>query len=187
MRPFILLCKIISRSRKIAPLLPYLTETSLRRTTHLMLKNQSTSVFPLVLVSVITGWAFLGCASINSLSLTPIPAERKNPVQAERSKIIILGFNFDNDFVDDVVDELKQQCPKGKVTGLLTKDENIFYFMFFVWKKHITATGYCVPPSPNSPLGSKAAQFRGKTPIESTKSTNLIDHLETAAVARIHP
>lgn len=84
------------------------------------------------------------CASINSVSLTPIPSERKSPVKTEKSKVIILGFNFDNDFVDEVVDDLKNQCPNGKVTGILTKDEDINYFLFFVWKKQVTATGFCV-------------------------------------------
>lgn len=85
-----------------------------------------------------------GCASVNSVSLTPIPAERKAPVRVEKSKVIILGFNFDNDFIDQMVVDLQRQCPKGKVTGILTKDENINYFLYFVWKKQVTATGYCV-------------------------------------------
>jgi len=85
------------------------------------------------------------CASVNSVSLTPIPAERKSLVRTQMSKTIFLGFNFDNDFIDEIVDDLKRQCPNGKVSGLLTKDENINYFLYFVWKKQITATGYCVP------------------------------------------
>ncbi|GEM_PF-981080 len=84
------------------------------------------------------------CASINSVSLTPIPSERNKKVRTEKSKIIFLGFNFDNDFVDDAVEDLKKQCPNGQVTGLLTKDENINYFLYFVWKKQITASGFCV-------------------------------------------
>lgn len=92
------------------------------------------------------------CASVNSLSITQIPADRSAKVTAEKSKMIILGFNFDNDFVDELVEDLKRQCPNGKVTGLLTKDENIYYFSVFVWKKQITANGFCVP---NSPSGVK--------------------------------
>jgi hypothetical protein len=84
------------------------------------------------------------CASINSVSLTPIPPDRKTPVKLEKSKVIILGFNFDNDFVDELVDGLKSQCPNGRVSGILTKDEDINYFLYFVWKKQITVTGYCV-------------------------------------------
>lgn len=96
------------------------------------------------LILILSGFIFSGCASVNSVSLTPIPADRRSPVKVEVSKVIFLGFNFDNDFVDQVVSDLRKQCPKGKVTGILTKDENINYFLYFVWKKQITATGYCV-------------------------------------------
>ena len=81
------------------------------------------------------------CASINSVSLTPIPAQRNHPVQAEVSKWIFLGFNFDNDFVNPLVDDLKNKCPNGLVSGILTKDEEISYFLVF--HKRITASGFC--------------------------------------------
>lgn len=82
-----------------------------------------------------------GCALINSVSLTPIPAQRTNVVRAEVSKMIFLGFNFDNDFIDPLVTELKQKCPNGVVSGILTKDETISYLLLF--KKRVVATGYC--------------------------------------------
>lgn len=95
--------------------------------------------------AVVTASIFLtGCASVNSVSLTPIPADRRSPVKVEVSKTIILGFNFDNDFVDQVVSGLQKKCPQGKVSGILTKDENINYFLYLVWKKQVTATGYCL-------------------------------------------
>ena len=87
---------------------------------------------------------FLGlcsCASVVSVSLTPIPAERSRPVSAEVSKFIILGFNFNNDFVDEVVENLKEKCPNGVVSGILTKDELISYFLAHTRK--ITAKGFC--------------------------------------------
>ncbi len=87
----------------------------------------------------------VGCTSIQSVSLTSIPSNRSNVVQAEASKTVILAFNFNNDFVDQMTDDLKKQCPNGQVKGILTKDERIMYFLFFVWKYRITATGYCVP------------------------------------------
>lgn len=95
-----------------------------------------------ILLSVMA-LSLCSCASINSVSLTPIPADRRNAVKAESSRLIILGFNFDNDFVDSVTDDLRRQCPQGKVTGILTKDETYNYFLF-VWKKKITTTGYCL-------------------------------------------
>lgn len=83
----------------------------------------------------------IGCASVNSVSLTPIPSNRSKVVKAEVSKLIILGFNFDNDFIDGLVGNLKQQCPNGVVSGILTKDEIISYFLAHTHK--VTATGYC--------------------------------------------
>ena len=72
------------------------------------------------------------CASVQSVSLTSIPADRKKPVQAQATKTIFLGFNFDNDFVDQLTPNLEKQCPEGKVAGLLTKDESINYFFYIV-------------------------------------------------------
>ena len=83
------------------------------------------------------------CASLNSVSITPIPAERKNQVSAQAERWIILGFNFDNDYADRVSSDLSQRCPHGKVSGILTKDESYMYFLFFVMKHKVTATGYC--------------------------------------------
>lgn len=91
----------------------------------------------LIVVSVL----FVGCASVNSVSLTQIPAVKKNAITAETSKTIFLGFNFDNDFVDQITEQLKQRCSNGVISGILTKDEVISYFLFHTRK--ITATGYC--------------------------------------------
>lgn len=85
-----------------------------------------------------------GCASINSVSLTSIPSNRTNIVRTQAKRTIFLGFNFDNDFVDTMADNLKNQCPGGQVRGLLTKDETIYYFLFFLYEYRVTATGYCV-------------------------------------------
>lgn len=95
----------------------------------------------LVLLSVL----FLaGCVSVNSVSLTPIPSGRSRPVSAEVSKTVFLGFNFDNDFINPLVEKLKDQCPNGVVSGILTKDETIAYVLVFT--KRVVATGYCNAP-----------------------------------------
>ena len=89
--------------------------------------------------------AFLmsACASINSVSVTAIPAKKGTPIKAEGSRTIVLGFNFDNDYVDKMTDDLRAQCPDGQVKGILTKDETVLYFLFIVYKRKVTATGYC--------------------------------------------
>lgn len=83
-----------------------------------------------------------GCASLNSVSLTSIPAKKGRPVVAQTSKLIFLGFNFDNDFVAEIQRQLQAQCRDGEVRGILTKDEVINYFL--VWKHQITAEGQCL-------------------------------------------
>lgn len=100
------------------------------------------------------------CASINSVSLTQIPQERNQKVKAVKDKIIFLGFNFDNDFVDQMSTELQRQCPNGRITGILTKDENINYFLYIVWKKQVSAEGYCqrIGALPGATNKKKSAQ-----------------------------
>ncbi len=83
----------------------------------------------------------MGCASLNSVSLTPIPSNRSKMVKAEVSKFIFLGFNFDNDYINPLVENLKQQCPQGVVSGILTKDEIIHYFLAHTHR--VVATGFC--------------------------------------------
>lgn len=84
-----------------------------------------------------------GCVSLNSVSLTQIPKERKNRVHSEASKFIIFGFTFSNSFADEVVPDLARQCKGGMVQGILTKDEAVNYFIGLVVKQRIQATGYC--------------------------------------------
>ena len=83
------------------------------------------------------------CAMINSVSLTQVPASRSNMVTAQASRFIFFGFNFDNDYVDQVSKDLARKCSGGKISGILTKDETIMYFSVFAMTKRITATGYC--------------------------------------------
>jgi hypothetical protein len=91
--------------------------------------------------SILSIVIFSSCASINSVSLTTIPVQRTKPVKAEVSKFIILGLNFNNDFVDEVGKKLKAECRDGVISGILTKDEVISYV--FAHTRHIVATGYC--------------------------------------------
>lgn len=84
-----------------------------------------------------------GCVSVQSVSLTQIPKKRNKVVSTEVSKMIFFGLNFNNDYVNGIVENLKQKCPEGKVQGILTKDEHINYFLGIVAERHIQATGYC--------------------------------------------
>lgn len=84
------------------------------------------------------------CTSLQSVSTSSIPKNRSNPVKVESDRFIFLGFNFNNDYVNDMATNLAKTCPKGKVKGVLTKHENIVYFPLFAHKVRVTAQGYCV-------------------------------------------
>lgn len=96
--------------------------------------------FFLVLIPLVLA----GCASIESVSLTSIPKERSRPISASASRMIFLGFNFDNNYVNEVPRRLIDKCEGGTITGILTKDESIWYFPPFVYERRVAAQGYCV-------------------------------------------
>ncbi len=85
-----------------------------------------------------------GCVSLNSVSLTQVPKERKNIVTAEASKIIILGFTFSNEYIDEAHRQLMAKCQNGMIQGILTKDEMTNYFIGIVMKQKVFAKGYCI-------------------------------------------
>lgn len=113
----------------------------------------------------------VGCASVQSVSLTPIPAQRSSPVRVEKSKLIVLGFNFDNDYVDDMVDDLKRQCPGGKVSGILTKDEAYNYFLWMVHKRQVTAQGYCLSKAASGASAKKGRRTSSEEPQASGEAS----------------
>ena len=109
-----------------------------------------------------------GCVSLDSVSVTPVPANRSQKVRAEAERFIVLGFNFDNDYVNGLTNDLKAQCSNGTVTGLLAKTETIQYFSFIFWKKRVSATGYCVP----SKLAAKTSDLRKRKPSDEAEASN---------------
>jgi hypothetical protein len=93
--------------------------------------------------TLLLGSLLTGCASLESVSLTQIPAERAHKIRAESSKFVFFFFSFDNDYADEARDQLRDRCRNGKVTGILTKDEYINYFLGIVAKRRIVAEAYC--------------------------------------------
>lgn len=83
----------------------------------------------------------ISCASLRSVSLTSIPIARDNKVTASVSKWVILGLNFDNNYVEDLTTKLRSNC-KGKVTGILTTYQATHYLI--VSKHEITSAGFCL-------------------------------------------
>ena len=105
-------------------------------------------------LALIIGMQLVGCASVNSISLSSIPAVRNKEVRSVKEKTIFLGFNFNNDFIDEMNEDLKRQCPNGMVKGILTKDEVIDYFLRIVWTHKVSATGYCVQSRNTASVGN---------------------------------
>lgn len=82
------------------------------------------------------------CVSLKSVSITPQPSKRDKKIDAEVRKFVFLGFNFNNEFVEELPDKLIGKCPKGTITGITTRYEiqNFFLFHFM----NIKANAYCV-------------------------------------------
>jgi hypothetical protein len=85
-----------------------------------------------------------GCVHLQSLSQSTIPSERTQMVRAEAYRFFFLMFNFNNDYVNDMAEQLANQCPKGHVKGVLTKHEGITYFPIIAHATRVEARGYCV-------------------------------------------
>jgi hypothetical protein len=81
------------------------------------------------------------CVGLESVSLTQIPHERNNLINARSHDWNFLGFVTQNDFVDEAIDNLKNQCKGGNLTGILTKHQTTAYVLMF--KREVIASGYC--------------------------------------------
>ncbi|MCX6132130.1 MAG: hypothetical protein NTX25_24120 [Proteobacteria bacterium] len=101
--------------------------------------------FPSIVLLVLASFFCASCTYTMAVSQTNIPENRSKPVEAVEKKFIVLGFNFDNDYVFKLVDELKSKCPQGDVRGIMTQDMRTLYFLDFFWSREIVAKGYCVP------------------------------------------
>jgi hypothetical protein len=101
---------------------------------------------------------FAGCTHLASVSTSQIPQDRSKVVKAEANRFMFLLFNFDNNFVNTMVDDLARQCPDGKVQGILTKQESIVYFPLIAHAYRVSAQGYCV--SSNDGAANKARSLK---------------------------
>ncbi|MCB0368244.1 MAG: hypothetical protein KDD45_02105 [Bdellovibrionales bacterium] len=128
------------------------------------------------LVFILIGIYLSGCVSLNTVSLTSVPSQRSHPVSTSVERFMILGFNFDNDYVDLLTEKLKQQCPNGMISGILTKDESVNYFMYFFWKKVVTAKGYCLQKKSN--MKSAKQQNRHRNPSNETSIESVDEYDE---------
>jgi hypothetical protein len=108
--------------------------------------------------------ALTGCTSLQSVSVTQVPTDRSRPLRAEVTNTALLGIHFDNEFLDALMPQLMQQCPRGRITGLLTKQESSLYVI--VATRRVIATGYCVyDPAPQAQTASNAPLSPAPPPV----------------------
>ncbi|MEK6606601.1 MAG: hypothetical protein AABZ30_02970 [Myxococcota bacterium] len=81
----------------------------------------------LVLVAAL---AAQGCATLNSVSMTRVPADRSHAIQSEAWTWGIFGIYFTNNFVDEAIDNLRGQCPAGRISGVYTKYSGRFFLLW---------------------------------------------------------
>jgi hypothetical protein len=112
-----------------------------------------------------------GCASLQSVSVTNIPRERGRPITANADNPAFLGIHFSNDFADGLPEELRRQCPNGKVTGIYSKYESTWYVL--VQNRELTLRGYCVPPEPKPSAAAPAAPAVGPSVPNPSSAPNL--------------
>ena len=86
---------------------------------------------------------FVGCAQLQSISQTAIPADRSKKISAEVKRHIILFFNFSTGYVDEVQSDLRNKCQAGKISGITTKHYTVTYFPGIYYQDRIEAYGYC--------------------------------------------
>ena len=82
-----------------------------------------------------------GCVGLNTVSMTQVPAERDNKITTNSSSWNFIGINFSNVFVDEAIENLKSQCPTGKIEGVYTKHQTTGYVLVF--KREVIVSAYC--------------------------------------------
>ena len=85
-----------------------------------------------------------GCVGLNSVSMTQIPKDKGQLVEANAHDWVFMNFTTQNDFADNAVTELKQQCVGGKISGVYTKHQTTSYVLIF--KREVIVSGYCDLP-----------------------------------------
>jgi hypothetical protein len=84
-----------------------------------------------------------GCVTVQSISVSPIPAKAKRDQQvtAEEHGVVVLWIPFGTNYVEKAVKELSDKCPGKAVRGVLAKYESVAYP--FVSIPTVKLSGYC--------------------------------------------
>lgn len=90
---------------------------------------------------LLTAFILTGCVGLNSVSMTQVPQNKGQLIEADAHDWVFLNFTTQNDFVEVAINKLKQQCEGGKISGVLTKHQTTSYLLVF--KREVVVNGYC--------------------------------------------
>ncbi len=93
---------------------------------------------------LLAAFTLSGCVGLNSVSMTQVPEDKGQQIEANAHDWVFLNFTTQNDFVDEAVAKLKDQCVGGKITGVYTKHQTTAYLLVF--KREVIVSGYCDRP-----------------------------------------
>ena len=90
---------------------------------------------------LLAAFTLSGCVGLNTVSMTQVPQDKGQLIEADAHDWVFLNFTTQNDFVDQAVAKLKDQCEGGKITGVYTKHQTTAYVLVF--KREVIVSGYC--------------------------------------------
>ena len=97
------------------------------------------------LAALVVPW-LSGCRTVRSVSISQLPESplRQSVVQAQTSSPIIIGIPFNTDYLDEVRADFVGRCKDGAIEGVLSKHEDVNYFIGLVVVQKVSLKGYCV-------------------------------------------
>lgn len=86
------------------------------------------------------------CTTVRSVSMSQVPeaAARRSLVTATASSPVILFIPFNTGYLDTAREDFVSKCQKGAIEGVLSKHEDVDYFLSLIMIQRIHLQGYCV-------------------------------------------
>lgn len=87
-----------------------------------------------------------GCMTVRSVSISQLPESplRQSVVKAQTSSPIVIGIPFNTDYLDEARADFVSRCKDGAIEGVLSKHEDVNYFIGLVVVQKVSLQGYCV-------------------------------------------
>ena len=88
----------------------------------------------------------VGCMTVRSVSVSQLPESslRQSVVTAQTSSPVIFGIPFNTDYLDEVRADFVSRCKDGAIEGVISKHEDVNYFIGLVVVQKVNLQGYCV-------------------------------------------